>query len=110
MSSDGTREIALGSDLTLREAPQILAQLQEALECDPPLLVDCSAVESADVGGLQLLVAAQKSAAARARPLRIRIPAGGAVAQALDSSGIAAAADARLLWDGDLWAGLTDIS
>lgn len=108
MISDGNREIALGSELTLREGPQIVAQLLEALDSDPPLLVDCSDVVTADTGGLQLLVSAQKTAAARARTLRIRIPAGGAVARALDDSGIAAAEDCRLVWAEDLWTGLAD--
>jgi len=108
LDGEAGQAFMLEGDLTLPEAPGIVARLLEVLERDPVPLVDCSGVEAADVGGLQILVAAQKSADARQISLAFRIPADCAVDRALRRSGIALAADLRPRFDGDLWQGFTE--
>ena len=57
--------VTLPADLTISQAPQLRAALLTALQAGEAVELDARAVATADVAGLQLLVAAAKSAAAQ---------------------------------------------
>jgi anti-anti-sigma regulatory factor len=56
--------ISLGRTLGIREVGDLRAQFLSAIEAGP-LVIDAGAVEQADSAGLQLLVALERSLAAR---------------------------------------------
>ncbi len=56
--------ISLGSALGIREVGDLRARLLAAIEAGP-VVIDAGAVEQADSAGLQLLVAVERSLAAR---------------------------------------------
>jgi anti-sigma B factor antagonist len=56
--------VSLGRTLGIREVGDLRAQLLSAIEAGP-VVIDASAVEQADSAGLQLLVALERSLAAR---------------------------------------------
>ncbi|QHJ01424.1 STAS domain-containing protein [Xylophilus rhododendri] len=60
--------------MTIYRAQDLHAQLLQALEQDGALEIDLSEVSEIDSAGLQLIAAAQASAAARAAPLRLLAP------------------------------------
>lgn len=108
MDGESVSVIRLSGDLSLKDGKSIIDRLREAIDQGPSAVVDCGDAASIDAGVLQLLVSAQKSARRFDKSLRIRIPAGGAVAEALTRSGIAAATDFALIWDDEFWVGLAD--
>lgn len=92
--------------LGLRESDASARRLGEALASGGSVAVDTRRVESVDISHLQILVAAHLFAAASARGLAIKAPAGGAVREALERSGIAAAQGHQLVWRDDAWVGI----
>jgi anti-anti-sigma factor len=66
---------ALGSELTVRNAAALHAELTAALRGASPIELDLSGVSEFDSAGLQLLVAAKKSAAALGKELQLIDPA-----------------------------------
>lgn len=75
-------------DLTIARAASLRETLLEALESARDVKLDCSAATNVDVTFLQLLVAAQRTAAARGVNLSIIAPEDGALAQALPRAGM----------------------
>lgn len=106
MSVSRTRSVKLEGELSIRDGERISLELSRALKPKTCAVVDCSGVAACDVGVLQLLVAAQKSAKRLGKTLKIRAPAGGAVDHALTRSGFASA-DLALQRDGEFWTGLS---
>lgn len=95
---------SLEGDQSVREAGDLATRLRDKLEVGP-LTVETGRLSSIDAAGLQVLTAAHATARARGVSLRVMAPEGGALAQALARSGIAAASDLPLAWDGDAWIG-----
>ena len=62
--------LQLAGALTIQGAQALLAQLRALLEeADPPGRLDLAGVTEIDTAGLQLLLVARRTAAARRRPL-----------------------------------------
>ncbi len=88
---DHTAVVALEGALTVNYAEEQRIRLLAALEAAPTLVVDLVAVTAADVFGLQLLVAGQRSARSRGKILEV-IHASDAVRAACEATGIEPAA------------------
>jgi anti-anti-sigma factor len=63
--------LRIAGDMTIYEAAAQCAQLLEALERASDLEIDLSGVTALDTAGLQLLILAKKTAAARGGTLRL---------------------------------------
>jgi anti-sigma B factor antagonist len=64
--------LQLAGAVNIQGAQALLAQLRPLLEeSDPPLRLDLAGVTEIDTAGLQLLLVARRTAAARRRPLAI---------------------------------------
>ena len=94
----------LEGELSIREAPDVAARLRDKLDVGP-LAVETDRLSSIDAAGLQVLVAAHATARARGVSLRVEARKDGVLARALARSGVAAASDLPLAWDGDAWIG-----
>lgn len=66
--------LALGGELTIASAAAVREQLLAALRNDAPLDIDLSAVDEFDSAGMQLLLAAKKSAELTGKALRLTHP------------------------------------
>ena len=67
--------LALGPELTIAYAAEAHATLTQALQAAPgPLMLDLSAVAEFDSAGVQLLLATQRSLAARGQALKLSRP------------------------------------
>lgn len=84
------KTVALGEEQTMRTADQLLEELNSALQDNCVVLIDTSAVERIDVAGLQVLIAAKRSARAANKICRIDIAEDSVVAKALRDSGLTA--------------------
>lgn len=87
MSRPSTHPLHLSGDLSLRNIPELQARLLQALAEHQAIAVDTAAVESIDVGTLQLLVSATKSAAADDRTLSLAADAATPMGRALVRAG-----------------------
>lgn len=92
MMHDALHTLRLEGSQTIRDAAALAGSLSEALAAHDGLRVETAAVASVDVGILQVLVAAHKTARRMAKPLSIEAGPGGALEAALEASGIAARA------------------
>lgn len=92
--------------LGLRESDGSARRLDEALASGGAVTLDTRRVEVIDISHLQILIAAHRFATAAMRGLEIIAPSGGAVREALERSGIAAAKGHHLVWRGDAWIGI----
>ena len=80
----------LSGELTIAAAAEVKGQLLQALEARGPLELDTSCVTEVDAAGLQVLLAALKSAASAKIPIRFpREARGPAVATGLALLGLA---------------------
>lgn len=61
----GSKQIALGESLTIRDVTELMADITSALDLGGTVAVDGGEVESVDCAGLQLLCAMMKSAQAK---------------------------------------------
>lgn len=80
--------VTLSGNHSLRTAATLRASLLQALEGSGPLAIDLSGIEEADIGTLQVLVAAERSARAAGRPIRFIAGPETAVGKLLVASGI----------------------
>ncbi|CAK0757653.1 hypothetical protein WCLP8_2900009 [uncultured Gammaproteobacteria bacterium] len=85
-SQDGI--IRLPPMATIREAAQLRDTLLDLLGQGVPAVVDCSAVEQADLSLVQLLTAARRMAERDGLELRLVIPSSGALANLIRHSGL----------------------
>jgi ABC-type transporter Mla MlaB component len=83
--------VTLEGDLSLRHVEPVRGRLLEALSRHDAVTVDCQAVTGADLGLIQLLIAAQKSAQVAAKTLTLAQPVSGALREALARGGFLAA-------------------
>lgn len=104
MSVPSPHAVVLNVDPSIRDAARLSAELMAAIASHDAVLVDATEVASVDVGVLQLLVAAHKSARFAKKRFSVKAVAGGALRKALAASGIDAGT--RLVWEGDFWTGL----
>jgi two-component system chemotaxis sensor kinase CheA len=79
--------IALSGPLTLTQAEGLHPEMLAALKRGGDLVLACDAEAEADVAFLQILAAAQRSAAALGRTIRFEAPPAGPLAVALTSCG-----------------------
>lgn len=92
-------KLALHGDVTLRHLEPVRAKLLELLERHAEISVDCDAISRVDLGLIQLLLAARKSAQAAGKTLTLARPATGALRNALSRGGfIGAASEQNAFW------------
>lgn len=96
-----TGHVRFDGALTVRCIGAARAALLEALAAHTALSVDCSAVESADLSLVQLLLSARLSANQAGKPFTLAAPAAGALRAALEQGGFLPATGADPLWAGD---------
>jgi ABC-type transporter Mla MlaB component len=97
--------VELTGALTIRSAAALRDQLQSALAAADTVTLDCIGVTSADIAALQLLVAAQKSAAADGKAVRLLAPAGTALNSLLRQAGFLDPDGKPKAPDFEFWAG-----
>jgi ABC-type transporter Mla MlaB component len=79
--------VVLDGALTLRTIDGTHAALRQALSKHASIEIDCAAASDIDLGVIQLLLAARKSAAASGKSLTLSAPADGALRAALVRGG-----------------------
>lgn len=72
--TDARHVVALGAELRIGSARALQAMLSEALESGGEVIIDASAVQSADSAGLQLLYAFVRDAKARGMAVSWQVP------------------------------------
>lgn len=87
MSRPSPHPLRLSGDLSLRNIAELHQRLQQALAEHQAIAIDTGTVESVDVGTLQLLVAAAKSAAATGCSLSLAADAATPMGRALIRAG-----------------------
>ncbi len=92
--------------LTIRDSEGLAQDLLARLTEQEVVEVEASEIESADITVLQVFIAAHRTAQEKGKILRILIPPESGLAKALKHSGIMAATDTPLVWEGDAWVGI----
>ena len=72
---------------SLSSAVSFREMIVQRLAAGQPLSIDAGAAESIDIGSLQVLIAAQRSADAKGQDLRIIAPEGTAISRLVRSAG-----------------------
>ncbi len=80
--------VRLEGSVTLPSAAEVRTRLLEALARGGPLIVDCAAVEEADLSLVQLLVAARRHAARSGAGFRLEPPPSPAVVALFERAGL----------------------
>jgi len=80
--------LTIPSVATVGASEAIGASLKAALSTFPNVVVDCSAIEEADISFVQLLIAARRSAKRGGKKLRLKSPASGQLLSILVRSGL----------------------
>ncbi|MEI8396682.1 MAG: STAS domain-containing protein [Rhodospirillaceae bacterium] len=88
------RRLELGGRLTIHRAGQMWGEVLGALASCRQLTLDASALEEVDIAGLQLLIAARRSAAAAGKSVRLATPPNEALLLALYTTGFRSTANA----------------
>jgi anti-anti-sigma regulatory factor len=76
MEDDVGNIIAWDGELSVAQAEEVHDRFRAALADGRPIVVDCSAIEDADISFIQLLIAARTSARRRGVPFRLKQPVG----------------------------------
>ncbi|MDE1462924.1 STAS domain-containing protein [Spartinivicinus poritis] len=84
-AKDGT--ITLTESVDIRQVEQLYNELNEHIEQNDSLIVDCSQVQSIDTAGLQLLIACQQKYVKQSKTFQI-INASPVVIRTIESLGI----------------------
>lgn len=87
METTGMAMVTVSGKATVRSADEAKAALLEALAGAPEVLLDVSGITGIDAAFLQLLCAAQKSAAAAGKPLRLEGGCSGTLARSFAEAG-----------------------
>jgi hypothetical protein len=103
VGGSGSRLVKLNGAHSLRTAATLRASLLQALEGDGPIEVDLNGIEDADIGTLQVLIAAERSAVSEGRTLRFAAEGGSAMGKLLVASGAFAASAHELAPDAPTW-------
>ena len=103
MSRPSAHPLHLSGDLSLRNISELHTRLKQALAEHRAIDLDTAAVESVDVGTLQLLVSATKSAAADDRTLSLAVDAATPMGRALVRAGFFTAAGRLLVTTLSSW-------
>jgi len=82
--------IELTGAITIREIETVRRDLLAKLESKVPLEIDCSGITETDISLIQLVLAAEKSAAKHGAAIRLTQPYPEAVQQVLARCGLAA--------------------
>lgn len=93
MTQKDTTVVSLEGTLGLRDADALAGRLRDAIVRGAAVEIDTAALRDIDVGSIQLLAAAQKSAAAAGCGFAIGSPPGGPLRQALVRLGILPASE-----------------
>ena len=83
-----TLEVSLTGAQTIREAADTAELLRDAVAKGEDLTLDCTGITEADLSFVQLVIAAQKSLAAKGHSVALSAPAQGALLAVLDKLGI----------------------
>jgi ABC-type transporter Mla MlaB component len=103
MSAAGSQSFPLTGAVTVREVAHLAGTLQAALTASGSLLIDCTGLTEIDLAGVQLLVAAHKSARAAGTSLSLRTPPDGPLPTLLRQAGFVTAEGRPLTREGDFW-------
>jgi len=96
-----TGRVVLNGVLTVRTIATAKETLLRALTQQPAVQVDCTAVESADLSLVQLLLSARLSARQAGKPFVLCAPAEGALRAALEQGGFLPPGSADPFWAGE---------
>lgn len=103
MPETSPHPITLSGELSLRNAAELRIKLWDALAGHASIALETDLVDSADAGILQLLVAAQKSAAAAGKTMTLAASAGRPFGKALLAVGFIAADGRPLIPEARSW-------
>ena len=87
MSDVPAAVIPLSGSLVLRDAARLATELSARLATPGSLSFDCAGIDEVDLAGVQLLLAAGRTAAAARRQLTVSAPLGTPLAELLAASG-----------------------
>jgi len=88
MAGGPTVVIGFSGTVTIRHVEETAERLRQALASSDRIEVDCSALTEVDFSFIQLIIAAQKSAATAGKTLTMSAPAQGPLLAALTVIGI----------------------
>lgn len=103
-SGSGSPVVKLTGVHSLRTAATLRGSLLQALEGQGPIVIDLNEIDDADVGTLQVLIAAERSARVAGRDLSFTVSAGSPTGRLLIAVGAVAAESPRLASDTTGWA------
>ena len=104
MPTAKTHTVTLAGNIGLREASGLAAQLKTAIAAHPSVTVVTDAVTDIDIAGLQVLVAAHRTALAAGKALSMRAAKDGAMRRALTRAGFYDKSGAPLTNEAKSWA------
>jgi anti-anti-sigma regulatory factor len=93
--------LPLAGAQTIREAENTAQSLRDALTGNDAIILDCGAIEEADLTFLQLVIAARKSARRDGKNLALAATARGPLLAALDKAGIRPDGEHLFWFEGD---------
>ena len=93
--------VLLDGALTVRNIANVRDILLAALADHQVVRVDCRAADAVDLSGIQLLLAAHRSAIQAGKQLVLAAPADGLLRAALQQGGFLGAAGSDPFWSGD---------
>ena len=93
--------VLLDGALTVRTIANVRDVLLAALTDHQVVRVDCRAADAVDLSGIQILLAAHRSASAAGKQLVLAAPADGTLRSALEQGGFLDAAGGNPFWSGD---------
>ena len=86
---------AIPASATIGSAESIAEVLKSALAQSSPIVIDCDAVEDADISFIQLVLAARQSAKHLGKDVELKSPASGALRSILVQAGLVSGHDAQ---------------
>jgi len=95
--------VKLSGELGLRGIEALKAEIVAALAGHDDVAIDATGVEGADTSAIQLLLAAQKTAAAEGKALTLSASADGPLARTLVALGLVAANGTPLVTETSTW-------
>ncbi len=93
--------VLLDGALTVRTIANVRDVLLAALTDHQVVRVDCRAADAVDLSGIQILLAAHRSASEAGKQLVLAAPADGTLRSALEQGGFLDAAGGNPFWSGD---------
>lgn len=90
MGDESQTPLVFSGSQTVRNLDETTEKLKEYIQTSDPVVIDCTRIEEVDVGFIQLLLSARRTAAAQGRIMRMTAPAGGALLTCLLNAGLLA--------------------